>query len=110
MTFILVKISITAWLTVLISKIAKRCDELGGLIAALPLTTLFVITRMDFDGVSGAKIANHLTHTFFPSPNNTNVYPFPLASCFVWISYNIWGFYSNHIFVPLCLKCLLRVN
>ena len=59
------KIFITAGLTVLISKTAKLCDELGELIAALPLTTLFVITWTDFDGVSEAKIANHLTHTLF---------------------------------------------
>ena len=39
MFFILVKIFVTAAIIVIVSEIAKLNDRIGGLVAALPLTT-----------------------------------------------------------------------
>ena len=44
MIYIIIEILLTAALIVIISEIAKFNDRLGGLISALPITTLFVIT------------------------------------------------------------------
>ena len=39
MTFIFLKILVTATIIVIVSEIAKVNDKIGGLIAAMPLTT-----------------------------------------------------------------------
>ena len=65
MTFILTKLLLTASFIVLIAEIAKRSDKFGGMIAALPLTTLLVIFWMHFEGASDVKIANHISYTLF---------------------------------------------
>ena len=63
MIYIIIKILLTAALIVIISEIAKFNDRLGGLISALPITTLFVITWLYFENVSYQKISNHMTYT-----------------------------------------------
>ena len=60
MGFYIFKLIFTASLIVCISEIAKLSDKLGGLIAALPLTTLLVISWMYIDGVPDQKISNHM--------------------------------------------------
>ena len=65
MGFYIFKLIFTASLIVCISEIAKLSDKLGGLIAALPLTTLLVISWMYIDGVPDQKISNHMIYTFF---------------------------------------------
>ena len=78
MAFILTKLFFTAGFIVLITEIAKRSDKFGGMIAALPLTTLLVIFWMHFEGVSDAKIANHITYTlFFIAPTLPMFFLFP---------------------------------
>tara|TARA_Y100000022_G_C13003865_1_gene263588 strand:+ start:176 stop:526 length:351 start_codon:yes stop_codon:yes gene_type:complete len=78
MAFILTKLFFTAGVIVLITEIAKRSDKFGGMIAALPLTTLLVIFWMHFEGVSDAKIANHMTYTlFFVAPTLPMFFLFP---------------------------------
>ena len=78
MVFILTKLFVTASLIVLISEIAKRSDKLGGMIAALPLTTFLVIFWMYYEGTSEAKIANHITYTlFFVAPTLPMFFVFP---------------------------------
>ena len=78
MAFILTKLFITAGFIVLITEIAKRSDKFGGMIAALPLTTLLVIFWMHFEGASDAKIANHITYTlFFIAPTLPMFFLFP---------------------------------
>ncbi len=78
MAFILTKLFVTAGFIVLISEIAKRSDKFGGMIAALPLTTLLVIFWMHFEGVSDNKIANHITYTlFFIAPTLPMFFLFP---------------------------------
>ena len=61
--FTITKLVVTAILIVLISEVGKFNDKLGGLIAALPLVTIFVVCWMYFEGVSENKIANHFKYT-----------------------------------------------
>ena len=63
MTFLIAKFVITAALIVAISEIAKQSDRLGGLVAALPIVTLFVICWMYFEGAGEKKIAAHVSYT-----------------------------------------------
>ena len=78
MAFILTKLFVTAGIIVLVTEIAKRSDKLGGMIAALPLTTLLIIFWMHFEGASNAKIANHITYTiFFIAPTLPMFFLFP---------------------------------
>ena len=78
MAFILTKLFVTAGFIVLISEIAKRSDKFGGMIAALPLSTLMVIFWMHFEGASDTKIANHITYTlFFIAPTLPMFFLFP---------------------------------
>ena len=74
MAFIIFKLFVTAGFIVMITEIAKRSDKFGGMIAALPLTTLLVIFWMHFEGASNIKIAKHITYTLFSSR--------PLCQCF----------------------------
>ena len=78
MAFILTKFFVTAGFIVLITEIAKRSDKFGGMLAALPLTTLLVIFWMHFEGASDTKIANHITYTlFFIAPTLPMFFLFP---------------------------------
>ncbi len=78
MLFILTKLFFTAGFIVLITEIAKRSDKFGGMIAALPLTTLLVIFWMHFEGATDTKIANHITYTlFFIAPTIPMFFLFP---------------------------------
>ena len=45
MSFVLLKILITAFLIVAITEIAKLNDRMGGLIAAMPITTLTLMAK-----------------------------------------------------------------
>ncbi len=62
---ILIKYLITAGLVVLISEIAKRSDQWGGLIASLPLVTLLTLFWMQIEQQPIDKIANHAWYTFW---------------------------------------------
>ena len=61
----LFKIIITAILIVIISEIAKISGRLGGMIAALPITTFLVLFWMYFEGVANEKIANYMSFTVY---------------------------------------------
>ena len=65
MPFILIKYLITALIIVLVSEAAKRCDQLGALIASLPLITLLTLFWLYFEKQPQAKIANHAYYTFW---------------------------------------------
>jgi hypothetical protein len=56
---------ITAAVVVLDSEAAKRCDRLGGLIAALPLVTVLTLIWLQVERQPQAKIANHAWYTFW---------------------------------------------
>ncbi len=63
MFYIITKILITSTLIVLISEIAKTNDKLGGLIAAMPITTLLIISWLYYENVPNIKISNHMSYT-----------------------------------------------
>ena len=79
MLFYITKVLFTSVIIVLITEIAKRSDKLGGLIAALPLTTLLIIFWMYFEGFSNEKISKHMLYTaFFVIPTLPMFLIFPL--------------------------------
>ena len=63
MIFILSKILVTAIIIVLVSEIAKVNDRIGGLIAAMPLTTFLILFWMNYENVSENKISAHINYT-----------------------------------------------
>lgn len=65
MAWLITKYLITAALVVAISEVAKRTDKLGGLIAALPLVTLWTLIWLHVEQQPAAKIANHAWYTFW---------------------------------------------
>ena len=111
MAFILTKLFVTAGFIVLITEIAKRSDKfcpkinLGGMIAALPLTTLLVIFWMHFEGASDAKIANHITYTlFFIAPT------LPMFFLFPWLI-GKFGFFAATVgSILLTMFCIYVFN
>ena len=65
MLYIFCKVILTAVIIVLISELVKINDKIGALIAAMPITTFFVLFWLYFDNVSMIKISNHMTYTLF---------------------------------------------
>ena len=64
MSFIFFKILVTATIIVIVSEIAKLNDRIGGLIAAMPITTFLILFWMYYDNVSENKISAHVNYTF----------------------------------------------
>ena len=63
MTFIFFKILITSIIIVSITEIAKLNDKIGGLIAAMPLTTFLILFWMYYENLSENKISAHISYT-----------------------------------------------
>ena len=63
MLFIFFKILVTAAIIVIVSEIAKVNDRIGGLIAAMPLTTFLILFWMYYENVSDNKISAHMKYT-----------------------------------------------
>ena len=79
MLFYITKILCTSFIIVLVTEIAKKSDKLGGLVAALPLTTILIIFWMYFEGFSNEKISKHMLYTaFFVLPTLPMFLIFPL--------------------------------
>ena len=105
MAFILTKLFFTAGFIVLITEIAKRSDKFGGMIAALPLTTLLVIFWMHFEGAPQAKIANHITYTlFFIAPT------LPMFFLFPWMIGKFGFFAATFGSILLTMVCIYVFN
>ena len=105
MAFILTKLFVTAGFIVLITEIAKRSDKFGGMIAALPLTTLLVIFWMHFEGASDNKIANHITYTlFFIAPT------LPMFFLFPWLIGKFGFFAAATGSIVLTIFCIYVFN
>ena len=103
--FTLTKIFLTAFLIVVISEIGKFNDKLGGLVAALPLVTIFVVCWMYYEGVSENKIANHFKYTILfliPTLPGFFIAPFIIPKVGV--------FYSLLVFILLSGLCIVIVN
>ena len=79
MLFYITKVLFTSVIIVLITEIAKRSDKFGGLVAALPLTTMLIIFWMYFEGFSNEKISKHMLYTaLFVIPTLPMFIIFPL--------------------------------
>ncbi|CAK0768585.1 conserved membrane hypothetical protein [Gammaproteobacteria bacterium] len=65
MTWLITKYLLTAAIVVLVSEVAKRGDQLGGLVAALPLVTLLALIWLHVEKQPDEKIANHAWYTFW---------------------------------------------
>ena len=63
MLFITFKILATSVIIVLVSEISKLNDRIGGLIAAMPLTTFIILFWMYYENVSETKISAHINYT-----------------------------------------------
>ena len=63
MLFILFKILVTATIIVLVTEVAKLNDRIGGLIAAMPITTFLILFWMYYENVSENKISAHVSYT-----------------------------------------------
>ena len=101
MVFYLTKLVITAALIVLITEVAKLSDKFGGLVAALPVTTLLVILWMYAEGQPDQKISNHISYNiFFVIPTLPMFLLFP----FVISRFGFWGaFIFSVILTGLCI-------
>ncbi len=100
MSFIILKLLITASIIVLITEIAKISDKLGAFIASLPLITLITLFWIYFEGQGNEKISNHAYYTFwYVIPTLPMFLFFPLAMK----SFGFWlTFFFSIILTVLC--------
>ena len=63
MLFVFFKILITAIIIVTVTEIAKANDRIGGLVAAMPLTTFLILFWMNYENVPENKITAHVNYT-----------------------------------------------
>ena len=105
MTFIFLKILVTATIIVIVSEIAKVNDKIGGLIAAMPLTTFLILFWMYYENVSENKITAHINYTL--------LYLIATVPMFLIFPYclNKFGFWVTiFISIILTLICTLVVH
>ena len=62
---IILKYLVTAAVVVIVSEVAKRSDQLGGLVASLPLVTFMVLIWLYIENQSMEKINDHAFYTFW---------------------------------------------
>lgn len=65
MAWVISKYLLTAMVVVLVSEVAKRSDQFGGLVAALPIITVLTLIWLSLENQSAEKIANHAWYTFW---------------------------------------------
>ena len=91
MLYFIFKVLITAFLIVIISEIAKTNDRMGGLVAALPITTIMILFWLYYEKTPTEKISNHMSYTL--------LYALPTLPMFLTFPYfiNKFGFYISII-------------
>ena len=91
MLFLISKVLVTAFLIVIISEIAKTNERMGGLVAALPITTIMILFWLYYEKTPTEKISNHMSFTF--------LYVLPTLPMFLTFPYliNKFGFYISVI-------------
>ena len=94
--YIILKIVITALVIVTITEVAKLNDRIGGLIAALPITTFIILFWLYYEDNSVEKISNHVSYTL--------LYVLPTLPMFLVFPYliNKFGFYWS-----ICISALV---
>lgn len=65
MAWVITKYFITAAVVVLASEVAKRSDQFGGFIAALPFVTVLALIWLYVEKQPQQKIANHAWYTYW---------------------------------------------
>ena len=65
MSLYLLKVLFTGFLVVLITEITKHSGKLGGILTAMPLTTLLVLFWLYFEKVPNSEISNYVRNTFY---------------------------------------------
>ena len=65
MSFYIFKILFTGFLILLITEVAKISGKLGGIITAMPLTTLLVVFWLYHEKVPNYEISNYVKNTFY---------------------------------------------
>ena len=87
--FLIFKYLLTASLVVFISEVAKRSDQMGALIASLPIVTFLVLIWLHVEGQSAEKISNHAWYTFWyvvPTLPMFLVFPFLHQQLGFWLA------------------------
>ena len=99
MLFVFFKILITAIIIVTVTEIAKVNDRIGGLVAAMPLTTFLILFWMNYENVSENKIIAHVNYTL--------LYLIATIPMFIIFSYclNKFGFWTT-IFVSIFITLI----
>ena len=89
MTFIFFKILITSIIIVSITEVAKLNDKIGGLIAAMPLTTFLILFWMYYENMSENKISAHMSYTLLyliPTVPMFLIFPYCLNKFGFWVT------------------------
>ncbi len=87
MAFLAFKYLLTAALVVLVSELAKRSDQLGALLASLPLVTILTLIWLQLEKQPASKIGNHAWYTFWyvlPTLPMFLLFPWLLARLGFW--------------------------
>jgi hypothetical protein len=100
--YIILKIVITALAIVTITEVAKLNDRIGGLIAALPITTFIILFWLYYEDNSVEKISNHVSYTL--------LYVLPTLPMFLVFPYLIhnFGFYWS-IFISVLITAFFMI-
>jgi len=64
-TYLVAKYLLTAAVVVLVSEVAKRSDQMGAVLASLPLVTVLTLIWLHVESQSELKISNHAYYTFW---------------------------------------------
>jgi len=104
MVFLVFKFAVTAGLVVLVSEVAKLSPKYGGLIAAMPVTTILVLLWMHIEGNEPQKIATHVSYTL--------LYVLPTLPMFLVFPILIhkWGFAATLAFCLLMTAGLVLLT
>ncbi|MDG1007642.1 MAG: DUF3147 family protein [Alphaproteobacteria bacterium] len=106
MAFFITKILVSALVIALVTEVAKLSDKWGGLIAALPTTTLLILLWMYFEGASDAKIARHIGFTmYFVLPT----LPLFFALPFIINKFGFWPAFAASIVLTAILVYLFNL-
>ena len=100
--YIILKIVITALVIVTITEVAKLNDRIGGLIAALPITTFIILFWLNYENNTVEKISNHVSYTL--------LYVLPTLPMFLVFPYiiNKFGFYWS-IFISVLVTAFFII-
>ena len=65
MMMLIAKYTLTSFVIVLVSEVAKRSDKAGALISSLPFITIMIMIWLYIEKQGSAKIGNHAYYTFW---------------------------------------------